>query len=116
MDARAEEAERQLDAAMQEANVDTFLEDTQRRIENAAALEDMQAMQREAGEAIQRVRTSVQDALDADQSAVERSGASISKYYDQHDDAVLKPELEPITALVQKVERVLVVPPQPRSF
>ena len=108
VDARAEEAERQLDAAMQEANVDTFLEDTQRRIENAAGLEDMQAMQREAGEAIQRVRTSVQDALDADQSAVERSGAAVSKFYDQHDDSVLKPELEPITALVEKVERVLV--------
>ena len=108
VDARAEETERQLDAAMQAANVDTFLEDTQRRIENAAALEDVQTMQRDAGEAIQRVRTSVQDAMDADKSAVERSGAALLEMRDQHEDPVFKPELAPIAALVEKVERVLV--------
>ena len=108
VDARAEETERQLDAAMQVANVDTFLEDTQRRIENAAELEDLQTMQRDAGEAVQHVHTSVQDALDAATSAVERSGAALLEMRDQHEEPVFKPELEPIAALVEKVERVLV--------
>ena len=108
VDARTEETEQQLDAAMQAANVDTFLEDTQRRIENTAAMEDLQRMQHDAGEAIQRVRSSVQAAMDADTSAVERSGAALLEMGAQHEDSVFKPELVPIAALVEKVERVLV--------
>ena len=107
VDARAAETERKIDESMQAAQTDSFIEDTERKIENTAALEEMEKMQYKSSSAIQGVHTSVQAGMDRDRGIVERTGTVLLGLRDMYAESVPKPHLVPIAAQLEDIEHGL---------